>query len=202
MKCQLCVAALLSIPVSAALAFHQEKKPANAAATKDDPAMMKMMELATPGAAHKVLDGKVGKWNAVVKWWMTPDAQPSTETGTSEMKWIMDGRFIEDTYTGTMMGGPFHGRGLTGFDNLKKKYVTSWVDTMGTAILHSEGSFDAATKTFSYTGETPDAMAGKYVKTRTVEKIADADHWTMQMYSPGPDGKEFMGMEISFTRAK
>lgn len=40
------------------------------------------------------------------------------------------------------------------------------------------------------------------MKSRTVEKMVDADHWTMQMYQPGPDGKEFMGMEISYTRKK
>lgn len=202
MKSKFHVAALLLIPVGASFAFHQEKKPTNAAAATDDPAMAKMMEFATPGPAHKVLDAKIGKWTTVVKWWMAPGTEPTTDTGSCEVKWIMEGRFIEDTYTGTMMGGPFHGRGTTGFDNLKKKYVGTWIDTMGTGIMHSEGTFDAATKTFTYMGESPDAMVGKYVKTRTVEKMIDADHWTVQMYSPGPDGKEFMGMEISYKRAK
>jgi hypothetical protein len=68
--------------------------------------------------------------------------------------------------------------------------------------MHSEGTFDASTKTFTLMGESPDCMAGKYVKSRTVDKMVDADHWTMQMYSQGPDGKEFMGMEIAYTRAK
>jgi len=202
MKTQFCIAALLLIPVNATFAFRQEKKPAEAVAPKDDPALAKMKEFATPGPAHKVLDGKVGKWNAQVKGWTQPGAQPTTDTGTAEIKWIMDGRYLEDTFKGTFMGAPFHGRGITGFDNLKKKYFATWIDTAGTGIMHSEGTFDSASKTFTYMGECPDCMAGKYVKSRTIDKLVDADHWTMQMYSPGPDGKEFMSMEIAYTRAK
>ena len=202
MKSQFCIAALLLIPVSTAFTLRQEKKPTDAVATKDDPAMAKMKELAKPGPAHKVLEAKVGKWNAQVKSWMEPGAQPMTETGTSEIKWIMDGRYIEDTFKGTMMGEPFQGRGLTGYDNIKKKYFSTWIDTMTTGMMHGEGTFDAASKTFTFMGECPDCMSGKYVKTRTIDKQADADHWTFQMYSPGPDGKEYMSMEIAYTRAK
>lgn len=202
MKSQFCIATLLLIPVGASFAFHQEKKPTEAVAPKDDPAMAKMKEFATPGPAHKVLDAKVGKWTAQVKVWMEPGKAPETSTGTAESKWILGGRYVEDTFTGTFMGQPFHGRGITGFDNLKKKYVTTWIDDAGTGIMHSEGTFDAPTKTFTYMGESPDCMAGKYVKSRAIDRMVDADHWTMQMYAPGPDGKEYMGMEIAYTRAK
>lgn len=201
MKSQFCIAALLLIPVGASFAYHQEKKATDAAAAKDDPMMAKMKEFATPGPAHKVLEGRVGKWSAQMKT-MEPGKEPTMSTGTSEVKWILGGRFLEDTFTGTFMGEPFHGRGMTGFDNMKKKYVSTWIDTAGTGITMSEGMFDAGTKTFTYTGECPDCMAGKYVKSRTVDKMVDADHWTMQMYTPGPDGKEAMSMEISYTRTK
>lgn len=202
MKSHSCIAALLLIPVGASFALRQETKPTEAVAPRDDPAMAKMKEFATPGPAHKVLDTKVGKWTAQMKLWMEPGKAPTTSTGTAESKWILGGRYVEDTFTGTFMGEPFHGRGVTGFDNLKKKYVTTWIDDAGTGIMHSEGTFDAATKTFTYTGESPDCMAGKYVKSRAIDRMVDADHWTMQMYSPGPDGKEFMNMEIAYTRAK
>lgn len=124
------------------------------------------------------------------------------ETGTAEVKWIMGGRYIEDTFTGTFMGEPFQGRGITGFDNIKKKYVSTWIDSASTGVMHNEGAFDAGTKTFTFMGECPDPMTWKFVKSRTTNKMVDADHWTMQMYSPGPDGKEFMSMEITYTRMK
>ena len=42
-----------------------------------------------------------------------------------------------------MMGQPFSGVGIDGYDNLRKKYVTTWIDTMGTGIFSMEGTASA-----------------------------------------------------------
>lgn len=75
---------------------------------------------ALPNDNHTVLNPLVGTWNHVVKWWMRPDSQPETSKGTSETKWVMGGRYLQHTATGTAMGQPFEGMGLTGFDNGKQ----------------------------------------------------------------------------------
>jgi hypothetical protein len=204
-KYRLTLAALLLVPVGGAFALQdtKDKRPTDASAkTADDPLMMKMKAFATPGPEHKVLENKVGRWTAQVKAWSEPGKEPQTSTGTSDVKWIFDGRFIEDNVTGTFMGQPFQGKGICGYDNIKKKYVSSWVDNMGTGVYYHEGTWDPAAKTFTFTGEGPDVLTGKYVKGRSVEKMVDADHWTIQGFHPGPDGKEFMCMEIQLTRAK
>jgi hypothetical protein len=185
----------------APLALAQDKKAAPAGSPTDDPMMAKMMELATPGAAHKLLDPKVGKWNLKVISQM-PGQPASESTATSEIKWIFDGRYMEETVQGKFGEMPFHGRGITGYDNLKKKYFSTWIDSFGTGIMVTEGTYDAGTKTFSFAGDMPDLMAGKYSKGRIVCKTVDNDHWTMQMFQTGPDGKEAMSMEIHYTRAK
>jgi hypothetical protein len=172
--------------------------PASAA----NPMMAKWKEFGTPGAAHKVLDALVGKWNVDVKMFEPGQTAPMQSKGTSEVKWILDGRFVEETANGDFMGEPFHGVGTVGYDNLKKKYVMSWVDNTSTGVMYAEGTYDAATKTFTWGGECPDVMAGKYTKSRTVEKMTDADHWSMQSFKPGPDGKEFMAGQLDYTRAK
>jgi hypothetical protein len=197
------LAPVLLLPLGLALAQDtQEVTPAPANATKDDPARQKLLEYATPGAAHEVLDAKIGKWNTSAKFWMEPDAQPETLTGASETTWILDNRFIQESFAGTFRGDPFHGRGTTGYDNIKQKYVSSWVDSIATGILASEGSYDPGTRTFNYVGQAPDPIAGRYVPMRFVEKFVDADRWTVEMFMPGPDGKEFKSMEIVYTRAK
>jgi len=206
MKFQLGIAALLLVPVGAALArttqTPQDKKATPAVAPKDDPSMMKMKEFATPGPSHKTLEMKVGKWSAEMKMFKpNGDAFPPSK-GTSEIKSMLDGRFVAETYTGDFMGQPFHGEGRFGFDNLKKKYISTWLDDAGTGIYAMEGTFDAGSKTFTFTGDMPDTDAGKYVKSRMVEKWTDNDHFTVQSFSPGTDGKEFMGMELRYTRAK
>ena len=191
--------------LTAALA-PQEKpkdaKPASAPAMDDD-VMAKMAAMGTPGAEQKVLAAREGKWTYTMKWWMDPGAEPMESTGTSESKMIMDGRYIVDEYKGTAMGMPFNGIGTSGFDNLKKKYVSTWIDNMSTAIMFMEGTYDAATKTFTWKGEGPDPVAGKYMPMRMVDKMIDANKGTTEFYSTdAKSGKEFKSGEIAYTRAK
>ena len=47
---------------------------------------------------------------------------------------------MEERFTGNFLDCPFQGRGTTGYDNIKQKYVLSWVDSMSTGILSCEGS--------------------------------------------------------------
>ena len=171
--------------------------PANASALE-----AKMREFGTPGPAHKVLDARVGRWNLDVKMFEPGSTEANESKGTSEIKSILDGRFIQETATGEFMGQPFNGMGTCGYDNLKQKYVSTWIDNMGTGVMYAEGTYDAGAKTFTFAGECPDLMAGKYTKNRTVQKVVDADHLTMQTYKPGPDGKDALVFQIDYTRAK
>jgi len=165
--------------------------------------MQRWTAFATPGKAHEVLASKVGTWNLKVHMFMSPGAPSTDTTGTSTMQWIMDGRYIQDTTTGDFNGQPFHGSGLMGYDNMKHAYVGSWIDNMGTAIVTSEGHYDAKSKTFHFTSMMPDAMVAQaYVHSSSTETWTDSDHWVMRTYSPGPDGKDYLNMEIEYARAR
>lgn len=37
------------------------------------------------------------------------------------------------------MGQPFTGIGMHGYENLTKKYVTMWIDSIGTGIFVKDG---------------------------------------------------------------
>lgn len=171
----------------------QDKRPkdAGAAASMDDmmPAWTK------PNEQHKLLEPRVGRWT------FTNSMIPDGTTGTAEMKSIFGGRFIEDTTQASFMGMNFEGRGFVGYDRTKNKFIATWTDSGSTAIAMVEGTYDAATKTFTFSGEMPD-MSGKYTKQRIVQKWTDNDHWTSQFYGPGPDGKEAPMMLLTYTRAK
>jgi hypothetical protein len=199
---RLYLAVLLLVPLGAALARPQEKQAAPAGAPKDDPAMAKMIEYGKIGPHHERLASRLGTWSAVVKIEMEPGSPPSESQGTSEMRWIMGGRFLQDTFAGEFMGQPFHGLGTTGYDNLKQKYVSTWIDDMSSGIYYSEGTYDPAKKTFTFTGEAPNEGFTGFVKTRMTETWLDDDHFTVQSFVPGPDGKERKSMEIHFTRVK
>ena len=173
--------------------------------------MQQMMELSKLNENHKLLVGLDGNWDYTVKMWMNPDpnAKPQESKGTAVRKSMMDGRFIVMDVTGKMeMPGPdgkpksmtFKGMGIEGYDNVKKKFVGTWVDNMGTGIMMSEGTYDPATKSFTYSGEY-EAIPGMKQKIREVMKLADNNHMSFEWYEDH-GGKEAKTMEINYTRKK
>jgi Protein of unknown function (DUF1579) len=171
--------------------------------------MKKMMELSKLNDNHKLLASMAGTWSYTVKMMMDPNAKPSESTGTAVRKSIMDGRYLTGDYTGSFkMPGPdgkmqtmnFHGMSIDAYDNVKQKFTNAWIDNMGTGIMMTEGTYDVATKTFTFTGSFEE-MPGMTTKVREVIKMTDKDHMTMEFYNDRGTG-ETKGMEISYTRKK
>ena len=167
---------------------------------KPDPMMEAMAKAATPGAEHKALDPFVGSWTTKVTFWMAPGAPPAVMEGTSESRWVMGGRYIEEHFNGTFFGAPFEGRGYTGYDNVKKQYWSTWIDNMSTGIMTSTGKRDG--KAWTFQGTMADPMTARDNTIDMKITVADADHHTMEMWGPGPDGKVGKTMEIAYTRKK
>ncbi|MBZ5536420.1 MAG: DUF1579 domain-containing protein [Acidobacteriia bacterium] len=197
---------LTLVVILAGLVFgtDQEKKPATKAAAKpamDEKAAMAMMEkLATPSEGHKKLDLMVGTWHAKNTMWMDPSKPPVVSEGTSEHKWILGGRFLEQRFEGTFMNMPFSGIGYTGYDNYKKKYVSVWMDSAATSIMNMTGSFDASGKILTTTGKMDDFTTGKTMTVREKMTLTGKDEILFEMWGPDPTGKEYRMMEIQYTR--
>ena len=199
------LAGLALLVVVAALAIGADEKAKStkpaAAGAMDEKAMMETMaKYSTPGPEHKALEQFVGTWDTNAKMWMAPGTPPQESTGTAENKMALGGRFLEQHYDGTMMGQPFTGMGYTGYDLYKKEYVGNWMDSMGTTIMRSTGKADPSGKTMTFTGTMDDYMAKKSMPFKEVMKVVDNDHHVFEMWYPGPDGKMFKMMEISYTR--
>jgi hypothetical protein len=163
--------------------------------------MQKKMEAAgTPGPAHKALDALVGNWKAEVKCWMEPGGQPNVSQGTAKTSWILNGRFLEEEFQGEMMGKPFTGRSLMGYDNIKQTFNTIWVSDMQTSIFTSEGKGDSGNKVITLEGKSTCAASGqKDVPIKTVFRLISPDKHVFEMYdsSKGANAKT---MEITYTR--
>jgi hypothetical protein len=167
----------------------------------DQKAMMEaMMKAMTPGEPHKLLDNMVGTFDAKVSSWMQPGAPPMVSTGTSVNSWILGGRFVEQKFNGSFMGQPFSGIGYTGYDNIKKQYWGSWMDSMSTGVMMSTGSTSDNGKTWKFTASMPDPMTGKDAPMEERVTVTDKNHHMFEMWSPGPDGKMYKMMEITYTR--
>ena len=194
------VLAFLVATLSTAWAGAPESKPSG---TEPDEAemMAKMMELAKPGEPHKLLAGRVGTWAYTVKMSMPPGSPlADAGQGTAVRTALMDGRYFSFDVSGKMGGMDFKGMSLEGYDNVKKKYLATWIDSMGTSIVLSEGSYDPATKSFTYAFEM-EALPGMKMKARQVVTLVDADHERMEWYEMH-GGQEAKTMEIDYTRQK
>jgi uncharacterized lipoprotein NlpE involved in copper resistance len=169
----------------------------------DSATMMKNMEAyGTPGDPHKMLARANGSWVTDITMWMAPGAPPITSKGTTVNKMIMGGRYQESDATGNMMGAPFAGQSVTGYDNAKKVFVSTWIDNMGTGIMKMEGPWDEANKTINLSGRAVDGSTMKEADYKQTFKMVDDNTQVMEMYGPGPDGKEYKIMEIKYTRKK
>jgi len=203
MKTRFSLLALVLAVLVAAVAVAQEKGAASkgkkAAGPPDEKAMMEAMQkAATPGEAHKKLESMIGTWDTKVTMYMDPSKPPEESTGVSENKWVLGDRYVEMTYSGTFMGQPFSGIGYQGYDNTTKKYVGTWMDTGSTGMMVSTGSMSGNTMTS--TSNMADPMTGKTHQYTTKVVVADNDHHTMEMWGPGPDGKNYKMMVINYSR--
>jgi hypothetical protein len=192
-------AALLVITVTA-----QAQNPAqqpDAKAKAKAAAVEAMMKHATPGPEHKKLEPLVGSWTFTGKMFDDPAAPPQEFQGTTERKWILDGRFMYDETKADLGGMSFQGIGYTGYDNALKKYNGLWIDNMTTSVMTSLGTMDAAGKVFTSNSESIDPATGKPYKGRDVTTIVSNDEHRMVMYRI-EDGKEVKLMELAFKRKK
>lgn len=180
----------------------QKETAAPKDADKQTQAMMEAYQrVATPGEPHKRMADMAGSFDAATRMWMQPGATPTEGKGKSENKLIWEGRFLQQEYKGEMMGKPFTGMGMTGYDNAKKKYVGSWADSMGTGLMYSEGAMDAAGKVLTMTTDLVDPMTGKKTRQRSVTRVESADRHVFEMYERDKSGKEWKSLEIVYTRA-
>ena len=163
----------------------------------------RMQEYATPNANHEFLNSLAGTWKANVKFWMDPKSEPIESEGTSEAKMIMGGRFLEQTFSGSAMGQPFEGRGLYGYDNMRKEYIVLWFDNMATGIMRSSAKYNSETKVMAEEGSMSCPITNENHRWyRGATTIIDAEHYTYETFMKNKDGQEFRSMVITYTRAK
>jgi Protein of unknown function (DUF1579) len=183
-----------TLAVSLALASEKKADP------KMEEMMKKVQEAGTPGAAHKTLEPFVGDWQAEVKMFMDPSAPPSVSKGTAKATWAMGGRFVQQEFNGEFMGKPFHGLAFTGYDNIRKKYSSSWIDDMSTGMFMSEGQADKGGKVFTFEGTHSCPETGETHKAaKQIIRVINRDKHIYEMHDPSK-GANSKTMEITYTR--
>ena len=142
----------------------------------------------------------VGIFNTKTTFVMAPGAAPAESEGRSEHKWVLGARYLEQSYQGTSMGMPFEGLGYTGYDNIQRKYVGTWMDSFGTGFMNSVGVGRPSDQTMEFESEVFDP-SGKRQKFWSKLRVQDRDHHTYEMWTKAPNGKKYRTMLVEYTRA-
>lgn len=204
MQTLLRAAVLAALMSCSSLACADDKKAAAAPPmTPEQKAMMEAFEkMGKVRPEHQQLAYFAGNWDVKQTMWMDPGKPEAHQTSTAKVAAapIFGGRYIEFKYEGSFSGQPYHGQGLFGFDNLKGKYFSTWIDDMSTGNWLAWGEYDAAGKTYTFRGEMDDPMAaGTKIAVREVIHVVDDRHYTFEWYEMH-GGKEAKTMQMEYAK--
>ena len=195
---RLFAAGAIALAATLALAQAGDQQPPMTPEQKAE--MEAYMKASTPGAPHQGLAASAGSYDIKVKSWQAPDAPAVEAPGTATRSMILGGRVMVEELNSSMMGMPFTGHGMTGFDNVSGKYWGTWNDSMSTGVIVSQGTCDAAGKSCIFTGSWNDPIKKTAIKARMTTKRPNPTTEIFEMYAPGKDGKEMKMLEITYTK--
>lgn len=156
-----------------------------------------------PTDQHRQLAKEVGVWDIEIKLFLHgPDGPPEVSKAVQESELLPGGLWVASKFEGKVAGMPMTGRGFSGYDPTKKKFVDAWVDSTDPYVTLLEGEYDAATKTLTSLGKSNDPRTGKPydVKTTTVIKGDDERAFTFYMKNDETGGEYYKLMEMTYTR--
>ncbi len=151
-----------------------------------------------PQKEHEWLRQLAGDWDLDIQ--ITEPNKETTKSKGSETTRLIGPFWSQSEVKGTMMDMPFTGLMTLGYDTQQKKYVATWIDSMGDYLWKYQGSLDPSEKilTLETTGPCP-MQGGKITRFKEVIEIKDKDHRTFTSHVDF-DGKFVQMLTINYTR--
>lgn len=158
-----------------------------------------------PGPNHTRLDPLAGRWRVSGRVLADPDGSLADDAAPlvamCEATWILGGRFLESRYVGACLDEPFEGLGLTGFDEHRRRYVSTWVSSTDTELAVHDGEWDDARAALVMTGLMHDPRGGGRVRTTEVTRILGNREQRFEKRLHTREGEEIVIAELVFERA-
>jgi hypothetical protein len=207
------VVAFTILAGAAPLAHAHDEGKAAAAETAASGAPPNWVRRGFPGAGHAALAPLVGTWHVTMGIYATMGRRDSDPPITSDdivarRDWVGDGRYLEDTTQGTIEGSRYWRRGWLGYSNMDRDYEWVTIDALNSEMMSYEskrGSGPASTISldgvFTDQGVAGEEFAGKRIRMRTLIRIEDNDHHTIELYFTRPGDKERLATRATYTRA-
>jgi hypothetical protein len=152
------------------------------------------------GAApeHDRLKAMCGTWDVEMTFVLQPGRPGITTKGTSTIRPLFDGLFVEEKIEGTLNGRAFTTLAWTGFNATTRQYeATRIASTNGSRIAES-GVYDEASKQFELKADYP--LAGDTWHQRTVIQPLSGDTMIATSYLSFGAVPEWKSVVIKYTR--
>ena len=152
-----------------------------------------------PGPEHKKLEPFVGQWTFTMKFWTDPSQPPAVLKGTIERKWIMDGRFVQETARGecAKTGKSFEGLGLVGYDPGQKKFTFVKACNLSGTISSGLVTCDSSGTRFECVKEECCPLTAQKIKARDEVVIESNDRIVVNLYKTINDREVKVGELVS-----
>lgn len=160
-------------------------------------------QAATPGEEHEKLCEFVGDWSFEATTFLGP--KPETSAGTARFESILGGRYVVQTTRGKMLGQPFDGFALNGFDNVTREYFIFWADSWSTNVYEMRGLRPKQGEPLVLAGQARDALSPEGRPWRMVQSWIENDEFRLEIFDTlERDGKptEVKAAELVYRRAK
>jgi hypothetical protein len=179
---------LLTLMVGGPAAAQEEEPPVgpepteNAQVEEMRRVMEEVKQLRDPGPEHRLLGRFIGEWETGTRITM-PGMPPDPDKGTVTCGWLLQDRWLECRFAGTMMGMPIEGLSLLGYDRFKKSYTFASVSSVDTAMFTAEGDLDPRSDALIVYGTMDEYLTGEHDKmVRYVWRFPSADEILLEVH--------------------
>jgi len=155
---------------------------------------------AAPGPEHARLAAMCGTWDVDMTFWLRPNGAGVPSKGTSSIRPLFDGTFIEEEIDGTLNGTPFTTLAWTGFNTSTHQYEATRISSTNTSRIAETGAFDETAKQIELKADYP--LGRDTWHQRTVIQQSGADAMIATSYLSFGAVPEWKAVEIKYTRRK
>ena len=186
------------IVASIAVAFFIGQSVVQAEEGKEgEAAAMQMPAWMGKTEQHAAMAKSVGEYDVAVEMYW-PGGKVEKAVASAKREMILDGFYLRETFSMKTPNYTFKGIATAGYDTVRKKLVTTWLDSSSPVMDIMYG--DVKDGKIVMSGKGPNMMTGELEGKKSVSENHNADSWTTTFYNVNAEGAEAKWMKLSYTR--
>lgn len=151
-----------------------------------------------PGPEHARLTALCGTWDVQMTFWFRPGGPSITTTGTSTIRSLLGGLFIEEKIDGALNGTSFTTLSWTGFNTSTREYEATRIASTNTSRIAESGAWDEQAAHFELKGSYK--LGADTWTQRTVIQPSSADTMVVSSYLSFGKVPEWKAVEIRYKK--